>query len=110
MAYQGYGHGLGRKTIAALYRTVVGDFAPDLTLILDVPVETGLARAASRRGGEDRCERMDRSFHERLRRGFKDIAKREPQRCKLIDASGDVESVWRQIRDCVSRRFRLTLG
>lgn len=110
MAYQGYGHGLGRKTITALYRNVVGDFAPDLTLILDVPVETGLARAAARRGGEDRYERMDRSFHERLRRGFRDIAKREPKRCKLVDASGDIESVWDQIRDCVSRRFRLTLG
>lgn len=110
MAYQGYGHGLGRKTVTSLYRNVVGDFAPDLTLILDVPVETGLARAASRRGGEDRYERMDRSFHERLRRGFRDIAKREPKRCKLIDAAGDVESVWTQIRDCVSRRFRLTLG
>jgi dTMP kinase len=110
MAYQGYGHGLGRKTVTALYRNVVGDFAPDLTLILDVPVELGLNRAAARRGGEDRYERMDRSFHERLRRGFRDIAKREPQRCKLIDAAGDLESVWRQIRDCVSRRFRLTLG
>lgn len=110
MAYQGYGHGLGRKTITALYRNVVGDFAPDLTLILDVPVDVGLQRAASRQGGEDRYERMDRSFHERLRRGFRDIAKREPKRCKLIDAAGDIGSVWGQIRDCVSRRFRLTLG
>ncbi|HEX2117061.1 MAG TPA: dTMP kinase, partial [Alphaproteobacteria bacterium] len=62
MAYQGYGHQLGRAPIHALYRTVVGDFAPDLTLILDIPVEAGLARTGGRAHAETRYERMDRAF------------------------------------------------
>jgi dTMP kinase len=93
MAYQGYGHELGPDAIQRLYDLVVGDFAPDLTVILDLPVDMGLARAAGRHGGEDRYERMDRAFHERLRAGFRDIARREPGRCVVIDASTDPETV-----------------
>jgi len=104
MAYQGYGHGLGREAITALHAAVVGDLAPDLTLILDIAVETGLARAASR-GGEDRYERMDRKFHRRLREGFLDIARRDPQRCAVIDASGTVDEVRAAIRDVVRERL-----
>jgi dTMP kinase len=82
MAYQGYGHGLGREPIERLYAVAVGDFAPDLTLILDIPVEAGLDRTQGRTGGEDRYERMDREFHRRLRDGFLDIAAREPGRSR----------------------------
>ncbi len=105
MAYQGYGHGLGRDAIEALYALVVGNLAPDLTLILDLPVELGLERALARRDGEDRYESLDRAFHERLRQGFREIAEREPERCALIDASGEVDAVQAAVRACVTERL-----
>ena len=105
MAYQGYGLGLGRELIATLQGAALGDFRPDLTLILDLPVEDGLARAAARRGGEDRYERMDIAFHHRLRDGFLDIAAREPERCAIIDAAHPVETVQAAIMDCVTHRL-----
>ena len=105
MAYQGYGHGLGRDAIEALHALVVGDFAPDLTLILDLPVELGLERALARRDGEDRYEGLDRAFHERLRQAFREIAGREPERCALIDASGEVDAVQEAVRACVAERL-----
>ncbi len=105
MAYQGYGHGLGGDAIEALYGLVVGNLAPDLTLILDLPVELGLERALARRDGEDRYESLDRAFHERLRQGFRKIAEREPERCALIDASGEVDAVQAAVRACVTERL-----
>ena len=110
MAYQGYGHGLGRPAIERLYALAVGDFAPDLTLILDVPVALGLERAQARRDGEDRYEGMGAAFHQRLRQGFRDIAEREPGRCALIDASGEVAAVQAAIRACVADRLGVALG
>jgi dTMP kinase len=110
MAYQGYGHGLGRAPINGLTRLVCGDLVPALTLIFDVPVETGLARAAQRRGVETRYERMDVAFHERLRRGFLDIAKREPKRCAVIDATQGVEAVTAQMLQAVARRLKVKLA
>ena len=96
MAYQGCAMGVGRETVEALYRVAVGDFAPDLTLILDVPVAVGLARAAARAGPPQRYERMDNAFHERLRKAFLDIARRAPDRCVMIDASLPEDAVARQ--------------
>lgn len=109
MAYQGYGHRLGRTTIAALYRLTIGEFRPDLTLILDVPVDTGLRRAATRSGHETRYERMDRAFHERLREGFRAIARHEPRRCIVIDAAGDVDATTRKIFAAVETRLGVKL-
>ena len=109
LAYQGYGHGLGRAPIEQLYDLVVGKFAPDLTLILDVPVALGLDRALARRDGEDRYEGLDGAFHERLRQGFREIAEREPHRCVLIDGSGAVESVQAAIQACVAERLDVAL-
>jgi dTMP kinase len=105
MAYQGYGHGLGREPIERLYAVAVGDFAPDLTLILDIPVEAGLDRTQGRTGGEDRYERMDREFHRRLRDGFLDIAAREPGRCVVSDAARPVEAVQADMLATVLRHF-----
>jgi len=107
MAYQGYGHGLGRRWLTRLHGLVVGDFAPDLTLVLDLPVEQGLARAGARAGNETRYEQMELGFHRRLRQGFRDIARREPKRCRLIDAAGDVPSVAEAVLKAVAQRFRL---
>lgn len=109
LAYQGYGHGLDRNFIDTLYRLTVGDFRPDLTLILDLPVETGLARAAGRGGAEDRYERMDREFHERLRLGFLDIARQEPDRCAVVDATHDADAIAADIRAIVGDRFGVAL-
>lgn len=108
-AYQGHGRGLPLHDLRALHRLALGDFAPDLTLILDLPVEQGLARAAARAGSPDRFERLDRAFHERLRDGFRRIAAAEPQRCSLIDAAGDVPSIHRAILDAVGERFAISI-
>jgi dTMP kinase len=92
-AYQGYGGGLDRDQLAELHRLIADDFRPDLTLIFDVPVEIGLARAAKRHAGEARFEAKGRDYHERVRQGFLAIAAQEPERCVVIDASQDVDKV-----------------
>ncbi len=109
LAYQGYGRGLPPADLAALHRFALGDFAPDLTLILDLPIETGLARAAARHGAADRFERLDRSFHERLRQGFREIAAAEPTRCVLIDATAEPQSVHRDVVAAVGQRLGVDL-
>jgi len=101
-AYQGVGQGLGDDTVKRIYAIVVGDFAPDLTLVLDLPVDIGLARAI---GSEDRYERMGMDFHESVRSAFLDIAAAEPARCAVIDAAGDIDAVAADIRAVVGRRF-----
>jgi dTMP kinase len=109
MAYQGYGRGLPLVDLLALHRVALGDFAPDLTLILDLPVADGLARAARRSGNADRFERLDLAFHERLRQGFHQIAVDNPERCVLIDASGDRDSVHHAIIAAVTERLGIEL-
>ena len=110
MAYQGYGHELGRGVIETIYRLVVGEFQPDLTLILDLPVDEGLRRAEVRRDGATRYERMDRDFHERLRRGFLEIAKDAPARCILIDARGSIDEVHAAVKAAVTRQLLVDLS
>lgn len=107
MAYQGYGHGMDREIIRRLHRLIVGETAPNLTLILDMPVETGLARASERGEGEDRYERMGQEFHNRLRQGFLDIAKKDPVRYEVIDATGDIGAVAMAIHDAVATRLKV---
>ncbi|RKQ73090.1 dTMP kinase [Oceanibaculum indicum] len=112
MAYQGYAHGLGREPVEQLQQIAIGGLKPDLTLILDLPVEAGLARAHARGTqtpgtGEDRFERMGHDFHRRLRDGFLDIARREPERCAVIDATADIDAVADAIRDAVASRLEL---
>ncbi len=104
-AYQGYGHGLDLATIESLYDIAVGDFRPDLTLILDMPVDAGLARAAARRGSETRYESLHHDFHDRVRTGFHDIATREPGRCVIVDATGDIDAVAASIVQTVAQRL-----
>ena len=91
MAYQGYGQGADRGFIAAQIRLLGID--PDLTLILDVPEAVAAARLRQRGGDADRYERLDAGFHARVRQGFRDIAAAAPERCALVDASGDIETV-----------------
>ena len=105
MAYQGYGHGIDRSFIARLADAVLGDLRPDLTLVFDLPVEQGLMRAAARAGHEDRYEKMDRQFHEALRRGYLEIAAGNPQRYVVIDASGDESTTWRRVSAAIRDRL-----
>ncbi|MGB9646296.1 MAG: dTMP kinase [Stellaceae bacterium] len=108
-AYQGYGRGVALEVLAALHRFALGEFAPDLTVILDLPVEIGLARAAAR-SPADRFERLDRDFHQKLRQGFRQIADENPTRCLLIDASGDPHTVHRAVAAAVEQRLGVVLG
>jgi dTMP kinase len=105
VAYQGYGHGLDLKVLDRLYAIAVGSFRPDLTLILDLPVDRGLARAATRRGTETRYEGLPSDFHERVRTGFVELAAAAPGRCVVIDASRDVETVAAEVADTVGQRL-----
>ncbi len=106
-AYQGYGGGVPPESLAALHRLIADRFQPDLTLILDVPVEIGLARAATRKGGENRFERKGSAFHERVRQGFREIARCEPARCVVIDANRDANAVGAAILTAVRERLGL---
>jgi dTMP kinase len=105
MVYQGYGHRLGPAFVRALHRVTLGAFKPDLTLILDIPAGDGLARANARSGVETRFERFPRAFHERVRRGFRAIARAEPKRCVLIDARGPADAVEARIVKALAKRF-----
>lgn len=104
-AYQGYGHGLDLDSLERLYDIAIGQFRPDLTVILDLPVELGLARAAARRGMETRYESLPVAFHERVRAGFREIARREPDRCTVVDASRDIAAVAHDIAHVVHERL-----
>jgi dTMP kinase len=106
-AYQGAGRGVERETIRRIDSAVLDDFAPDLTLILDLDVETGLARAHARASAENRFEKFGALFHKKLRQAFLDIARRSPDRCRVIDASGTEEEVGDRIFAAVRARFDL---
>ena len=110
-AYQGAGRGVPRETIRRIDAAVLDDFKPDLTLVLDLPVELGLARAGRRahseKSAETRFEGLDRDFHERLRQAFIEIARRQGDRCRLIDASGSMDAVAAAIFAAVQARFDL---
>jgi dTMP kinase len=107
VAYQGYGQGIGQDVIARIGKAVLGDFAPDLTIVLDVDPETRRARVAGRAGAEDRYERMDEAFHARVRDGFKAIAAGEPTRCAMIAADAAPDAVANRIREIVAQRLKI---
>ena len=109
LAYQGYGRGLGLEDLATLHRIALGDFAADLTVILDLPAEIGLARAAARASVDDRFERLDRAFHERLRQGFRQIAAHDSVRCVLIDGSSGPQTVHQAELAAVKQRLGMAL-
>lgn len=102
--YQGVAGGAGLDMVDRLHDLVLGGLAPDLTLVLDVPVEVGLARARKARP-DGRHERMGDDFHARVRQGFLELADRERKRCVVIDASGSVDAVARAVRTAVERRL-----
>lgn len=113
MAYQGYGHGVDKKTITNIYTDAFGDFKPDLTLIIDISPDVGLSRAGIRAAevtnGEDRYERMGIKFHQRLRDGFLEIAKAEPERCVVINGELDEDGVFAEITNALSDRLGIKI-
>jgi len=105
--YQGYARGYDLNLIQQIHRIVLGGLQPDLTLVLDLPVQEGLERAwqriNSQSGGlsEDRFEKEAIAFHERVRQGYLTLANHEPERFRLIDASRDGQTVHKEITDIV---------
>ncbi len=105
LAYQGYGMGLELSAIEMLYELALGDFEPDLTLVLDIPAELAVERRQKRALAPDRYERMDMAFHRRLHDGFLEIAAHRPDRCAVIPADGSPDCVAARIRTVVMERL-----
>jgi dTMP kinase len=105
LAYQGYARGLDLPMLRALDERARGGLAPALTVLLDCPVEAGLARARGRSGIADRFERETAAFHERVRAGFQALAAEEPQRFVVIDAAAPVADVEARVVEAVARRL-----
>ena len=110
-AYQGFAQGLGYEHVHQLHALVLGGFEPDLTFLLDLPVDVGLSRTRSRAGdnpdSENRFEKMDRDFHENLRTAFQGIANNAPGRCVIVDADQSVEDIAESIWQTVQDRFKI---
>lgn len=102
LAYQGAGRGISRELILAVDQAITGGMRPDLTLVLDVPAEVGLARLRRR----DRIEREEVHFHERVRHEFLEIASERFGRVIVVDATGSPDEVFESTRDLVWGWFR----
>lgn len=98
--YQG-GPGMSREKIEEIKKLAIGDFEPDITFILDIPPEEGLKRAAQRNKTEDTFEKKDITFHQFVRKGFLKIAEDYPNRCVVIDALQDEDTIAVQILERV---------
>jgi len=99
-AYQGYGRGISLEKISGLENWVQGELRPDLTLLMDLPVEMGMERAG-KRSAPDRFESEAWDFFERIRQGYLSIAAEQSSRVKVIDASQDLHNVQEQVRAAV---------
>jgi len=107
-AYQGGGRGVPREHISALEKLVQRELHPDLTLLLDAPLEISGARASARNaaaGASDRFEREQREFFERVRSTYLDRARAEPNRFVLIDAASSVDVVTQSVRHAIETRL-----
>jgi dTMP kinase len=112
LVYQGYARGLDKTMIRRLHQLACGGLIPDLTLLLDLPASVGLDRAWRRIDAEAACEAESRfeaealAFHERVRAGYLDLARREPARFAIVDAAVDAEAVGRQIQAALAARLQ----
>ncbi len=104
LAYQGAGRGIPLAEIAALRQVAIGDFAPDLTLLLDVPVEVGMARMRAR-GKADRIEQAGTAFFERIRTGFSEYALSHPDEVALINGTQDLAQVSAAVTQVLTERL-----
>lgn len=111
VAYQGFGRGLDAGFIRILNAFSALSLKPDMTLLFDLPVATGLARAEKRAAAgrpetaEDRFEQEDHAFHERIKKGYLTLAAGEPDRFRIIDGAADVETVRREVCRCLAELF-----
>ena len=96
-AYQSYGRNMSLEQVEALNDTATAGVMPDITFLIDLPVEIGLSRAKAGKNG-DRMEQEELSFHQRVRDGFLQIAKQEPQRTRIIDGTESIEIIFEQIQ------------
>jgi dTMP kinase len=109
IAYQGYGHNVSEAIIRSLHQIVIGDFYPDLTIILDMKAEEGLMRTKRRVSFEDRYEKMDIEFHHRVREGFLELAKQNESRYAVINAARPINEIHGKIIDLVNYRLGIRL-
>jgi dTMP kinase len=103
-AYQGGGRELGEEVVTVVDELVLKGTKPDLTLLFDLPVETGMQRVTGR-GSADRFEVESRRFFERVRQAYLSRARAEPQRFRIIDAGHDLDRVWSQVEDVLKERL-----
>ena len=105
LAYQGYGHGNDLQVLRGLLKFATGGLWPDLTLLLDLPVEAGLARKRSSGGEWNRLDAYQVEFHQRVRQGFLEMARAEPARWQVIDATQPREMVQLALRAAIMKRL-----
>jgi dTMP kinase len=105
IAYQGYGRGLGEAVVRQLHLIACGDLFPDLTLLLDLEPEVGLARARGR-GSVNRMDEQARDFYRKVREGYRELARAEPARFRVIDATASIQevaqAVWKALSPILS--------
>ncbi len=106
LAYQGYGHQLEIEPLRVLVTFATGGLKPDLTLLLDLDVETGLRRKELK-GEWNRLDAYDLAFHHRVRNGYLNLVKAEPERWVVIDASQEPGNVQEEMRRAVAKRLRI---
>jgi len=102
MAYQGYGRGLDLRTLRTMNDWTTGKLVPHLTFVFDVPVSVGLRRRRGQGSTQNRLDRETERFHKKVRAGFHALAKKEPRRIMMIDASSSLESVERKVKHCIT--------
>ncbi|MCP5464177.1 MAG: dTMP kinase [Deltaproteobacteria bacterium] len=112
VAYQGYGRGISLQNLGFLGELVLDGLRPDLTILFDMPVEVGLERALKRASGleaaqkEDRFEQEQKSFHEKVRAGYLEMAKKEPNRFVVVNADQTVQDLHAEILGIVLNKKR----
>ncbi len=109
-AFQGIAGDLGLETVEKIHAAVVGDFEPELVLVLDIPETIALSRTQARGGTEDRFERKGVEYHARVRAAFLQIAATDPHRYQVIDADQSMDQVSESILECINNRFALNLS
>ena len=111
VAYQGYGRGIDLRLLVRLNEIASGGLSPDITFLLDCPVELGLSRTAQRKSeaaklkGNDRFENENLEFHKKVRQGFLELARAETARFYIIDASRSEQQVFAAIKEVIDRRL-----
>jgi dTMP kinase len=101
LAYQSYGRGLDNKIIRWLNQIATFGLSPDLTILIDVPVEVAMERRETERRKEDRLEKENIEFHRKIRQGYLKIARQNPRRIKVVDGTGDIDQTWQRVRRVV---------